>query len=305
MPCNCSKKKMTTSSEKSVVCDSLAKYNVNSFSSKNANENLSLIGRTLCAFREAISNFVEGVQVLNNELLYGNKNLASTVSASLKKYTVLQRSMLTEMKTLADTHLVGTNTNIVGVSLSNNVNPSDLSSNLNDAQTYFYDANGTNIVKICPSKTYNVNFKDGSSIPVVNVPSFSFNFDQDNDNISVRVGYKDDYVAQNSEQIAYFTITPDTQDGYLYKNENGVYEGDLMDTHFPSELVNKSMNNLMEYYESIINYKEGYPGLLSSDQTNSTTGNDIDAFMRFLDLAVFKVNAAMTTVNLKCRVMKV
>ena len=126
MPCNCSKNKMTTCSEKSVTCDSLSKYNVNSFSASNANENLTLIGRTLCSFKEAISNFVSGVQVLNNELLYDSKNLASTVSTSLKKYTVLQRSLLTEMKTLSDSHLANSNTNVIGVSVTNNVNPSDL-----------------------------------------------------------------------------------------------------------------------------------------------------------------------------------
>lgn len=303
MPCNCSQKK-TTCSKVSVNCAKITSYSVNSFTYNKANDNLSLIGKTLCSFKESIDNFVNQVQLLNNELLYGTGATSKTVSNSLKKYNVLQRNFLNEVKALADAKLYGTVTTAVGLSVSNNINPSDLSNNLNNAENYFKDSNGSNIVKICPSKTYNVNFNDGTSLPVLNVPSFSFNFDSDNDNISVRVSYKDDYLSANSEKIKYYTIAPDTQDGYLYKDDNGIYEGDLEDAHVPSELVNKSLNNLMEYYESIVNYKEGQTGLLAASQANSVVANDIDSFVKFLDLSIYKVNAALSTVSLKCKVLQ-
>ena len=294
-------KPLCKSGEK-VRCSKIVEMNTNSFTSKEAVANFQTIANTLCSFKESIVHFVQEVSELHQALMYETNFDKNTVTDSIRKYNIVQQNFLNEIKALGDTKLSNLH-NSIGVTISNNLIGSDLSGNLNNPLNYFTNTSDKNIIKICPSKTYYVQFPDGSVIPILNVPAFSFNIDKDVDNISLRVAYQDDIFTNRTQELKYFVVTPDSKDGFLYKDlSTGLYEGDLSDAHVPSELVNSSVNNLLEYYDSIVHFRD--PMLNSpSQQSRLVTANDIDSILKFIDVSLIRINAGINTVNLKCKVL--
>lgn len=294
-------KPLCKSGEK-VRCSKIVELKTNSFTSKEAVANFQTIANTLCSFKESIVHFVQEVSDLHQALMYETNFDKNTVTDTIRKYNIVQQNFLTEIKALGDTKLSNLH-NAVGVTISNNLIESDLSGNLNNPLNYFTNTSDKNVIKICPSKTYFVSFPDGSVIPIVNIPSFSFNIDKDVDNISLRVAYQDDIFTNRTQELKYYVFTPDSKDGYLYKDlSTGLFEGDLSDAHVPSELVNSSVNNLLEYFDSIVNFRD--PMLQNpTQQAKNVSANDIDNILKFIDISLLKINAGINTINLKCKVM--
>ena len=360
-PCNNKNEKKNTIP----LCRQIQTISPNTYTAKVALSNLDLNERTLCGMKATILDFVNHVNCLYQNLSQDQTPNKYSLTKSFAQFNSFQQSMLKELKVLSEAKISDGTSNVY-LNLSDNSRRGVLSSAdvpgkenapttdyQNFAINYFWDnrenaksaeyPHGRMFQKVVYSRKVKVKFSDCEVFHLVTIPSFTFNYDKSNDSISVRANYNEEILDtltynNNYEKMSYFWINRDSKDGKLYKNSQGVYVPDFNDSHNQNVDVTKHIDDLLEYYESILNYSyvnstmliqadgsieptgvsigntSNPNGGLDNNPGNSLNpgnsndippqrGNDIKTFFDFIDLNINKIRSAKKTICIRANLL--
>lgn len=277
-------------------CNIGPELNPNTYLPEDALENLKVLDSVYNRMKKSFVHYLSDVTALYMNLAEAQNPNKLVLVENLKRFNLLQQSLLNEIKTTNETKFTD---------LSNAV-PTIISTS---SIEYFSKKGGStpkdyfDKLKNLNSRRLFVKFQDDTKIEFLTVPSFIFNLDGGNDALTVQISEYSSYLLstnnffRNADTKISFFINADTNDGYLYKDSNGVYYPDRKDAYNFEDNIKDSVQSVLEFYESIINL--GDLNDIELENGDTVAGTDIHLILNTLDLNLKRVELAKRMICLR------
>ncbi len=277
-------------------CNIGPELNPNTYLPEDALENLKILDSVYNRMKKSFVHFLSDVTALYMNLAEAQDPNKLVLVENLKRFNLLQQSLLNEIKTTNETKFTD---------LSNAI-PTIISTS---SIEYFSKKGGStpkdyfDKLKNLNSRRLFVKFQDDTKIEFLTIPSFIFNLDGGNDALTVQISEYSNYLLstnnffRNADTKISFFINADTNDGYLYKDSNGVYYPDRKDAYNFEDNIKDSVQSVLEFYESIINLGDLNDIELENGET--VAGTDIHLILNTLDLNLKRVELAKRMICLR------
>ena len=277
-------------------CNIGPELNPNTYLPEDALENLKVLDSVYNRMKKSFVHYLSDVTALYMNLAEAQNPNKLVLVENLKRFNLLQQSLLNEIKTTNETKFTD---------LSNAV-PTIISTS---SIEYFSKKGGStpkdyfDKLKNLNSRRLFVKFQDDTKIEFLTVPSFIFNLDGGKDALTVQISEYSSYLLstnnffRNADTKISFFINADTNDGYLYKDSNGVYYPDRKDAYNFEDNIKDSVQSVLEFYESIINL--GDLNDIELENGDTVAGTDIHLILNTLDLNLKRVELAKRMICLR------